>query len=192
MVIDFEKSPSATTELLLRAEEWLNALASKARTPRTTHETQQLVQELELHQTDLKRQNAELCQIRNEMEKSLEKYTKLYDSAPVGYFTLDRNGDITAVNLTGANLLGIERTKLLGQHLGELVKEEYRQEFSSFLDMVFTSQGKEECEVALLNKGNISHFVQIEAMHNASGEQCPLALIDITGACKPTVVSMDY
>ncbi len=185
MVIDYEKSQSATTELLQRVEEWMNALAAKARSPRIDHETQRLVNELQLHQIELKRQNAELCQIRDEMEKTLEKYTKLYDFAPVGYFTLDRNGYISAVNLTGASLLGIERTNLLGQRLGELVKEEYRPKITSFLDKVFTSQGKEECEVALLNKWNISHFVKIEAMQSTSREECSLALIDITSAYKP-------
>ena len=44
------------------------------------------------------------------METLLEKYTDLYDFAPVGYFSLDEQGRILEVNLTGAALLGVERS----------------------------------------------------------------------------------
>ena len=68
-------------------------------------------------------QNEELRQARDELETALEKYTDLYDFAPVGYFTLDRDGVIRAVNLTGAGLLGIERSRLLGRRFGLFVAD---------------------------------------------------------------------
>ena len=40
---------------------------------------------------------------------SQERYADLHDFAPVGYFTLDRMGLITKVNLTGAELPGVKR-----------------------------------------------------------------------------------
>ena len=135
---------------------------------------------LQVHQIELEMQNAELRQARDEVETALEKYTDLYDFAPVGYFTLDRDGIIRAVNLTGASLLGIERSRLIGRRFGLFVAAEARPAFTAFLGKVFASPAKEACEVALLKEGNHPLFVQIEARVAASGQECRIAVIDIT------------
>ena len=61
---------------------------------------QRLVQELQIHQIELEIQNEQLEQARAETEAALERYTDLYDFAPLGYFTLDRDGTIRQANLT--------------------------------------------------------------------------------------------
>ncbi len=76
----------------------------------TAVEMQRLVQELQIHQIELEMQNEELKQARDEAEAERERYLDLYDFAPVGYFTLDRDGVIRQMNLTGARLLGLERS----------------------------------------------------------------------------------
>ena len=148
---------------------------------RTDEDMQRLFHELEVHQIELEMQNAELLQFREEAETALEKYTDLYDFAPVGYFTLDRNGVISAVNLNGASLLGIERSQLIGRRLKQFITTKDRPGFTTFLDTIFTSRIKMASEVSLLKNGNDSLVVQIEAMATASGQECRLALIDITG-----------
>jgi len=168
---------SAASGLRRHAEAQLQA---KADYPRTEDETQRLLHELQVHRIELEMQNAELRQARDELEKSLEKYTELYDFAPVGYFTLDRSGDITAANLSGAGLLGIERSRLIGRSFGLWVVEAFRPAFATFLDTVYTSLGKVGCEVALLTVGKELLYVQLEAMDDTSGRECRLALIDIT------------
>ena len=65
-------------------------------------------------------QNAELRQARDEVETVLDKYNDLYDWAPVGYFTLDREGVISTLNLTGADLFYIERSLLPGRRFNSL------------------------------------------------------------------------
>jgi len=171
---------TATAELRILAEESLHKLESNEGYLRNADETQRLLHELQVHRIELEMQNAELRQARNEVEKTLEKYTDLYDFAPVSYVTLDRNGDITTANLCGAGLLGVERSRLIGKCFGLLVLEAYRPVFSSFLDTVYTSLGKVVCEVALLTAGECPLYVQVEAMDNASGQECRLALIDIS------------
>jgi len=113
------------------------------------------------------------------VETVLEKYTDLYDFAPVGYFTLDRKGTIHNVNLAGAALLMGECARLIGRRFEHFVPHEARPFISEFLGKVFASQGKEVCEVALL-EGDFPPFVRIEAIAAASGEECRIALIDIT------------
>src|SRR5450631_2371081 len=101
-------------ELRYLAEERLNADMTGPRLPTTQEELQRLVHELEVHQIELEMQNAELKLAREEVETALEKYTNLYDFAPVGYMTLNRNETISDMNLRGAGLLGIERVNLRG------------------------------------------------------------------------------
>src|ERR1700721_168377 len=70
----------------------------EAEAERTTHDTQRLVQELQIHQIELEMQNEQLEQARGETEAALELYTGLYEFAPVGYFSLARDGVIRQVN----------------------------------------------------------------------------------------------
>ena len=63
--------------------------------------------ELLVHQVELEMQNAELREVRDVLETALEQHTELYEFAPVGYFTLDRIGTISSVNLFGTSLVGI-------------------------------------------------------------------------------------
>src|ERR1039458_4768536 len=88
---------------------------AKARAQKSEADTQQLLYELEVHQMHLQMQNAELQRIRQELEASLEKYTALYDFAPVGYFSIDESGMILEANLTTTVLLGVERSRLINR-----------------------------------------------------------------------------
>ncbi len=100
-------------ELRRQAEEQLKerkkGQAGKGATPLPAEEPQRLIHELQVHQIELEMQNEELQKSRAEVEAGLALYADLYDFAPVGYFTLDRDGTIRLVNLAGARLLGLER-----------------------------------------------------------------------------------
>ncbi|MDD5286274.1 MAG: PAS domain S-box protein, partial [Desulfuromonadaceae bacterium] len=182
MGIDKEKSPTTTAaKLRRRAEEQLCTKAEKLQPSRTKEATLRLLHELEVHQIELEMQNAELSHARDEAEISLEKYADLFDFAPAGYFTLDRSGAITAVNLSGASLLGIERARLIGRRFDLFVADNARPTFTDFLQKVFIGAAKEACDVKLLREGNSPLFVQIEGLLAPSGEECRVALIDVTG-----------
>jgi PAS domain-containing protein len=118
---------------------------------------------LQVHQIELEMQNAELRQARDELEVALENYTDLYDFAPSGYFTLAATGAILQANLTGATLVGIERSRLVGQSFGRLVSAEFRPAFSTFLEQVFAGQTKQSGDFELAGKGQPLRFVNIEA-----------------------------
>lgn len=168
------------TDIRRCAEERLERTNSTTDLPATDDETQRLLHELQVHQIELEIQNAELYRTRNEVETLLEKYTDLYDFAPVGYFSLDCNGVIKTANLRGANLLNIERAKLPGRRFGLFVAPEARSLFAAFLGEIFAGPDTKSCEVALVKTGNVYSFVQIEALAEKSGQECQLAVIDIT------------
>ena len=169
-----------TAELRRRAEVHLKTTTPEADMSRSDDETRRLLHELQVHQIELVMQNVELRQARDEIERSLEKYADLYDFAPVGYATIGRDGTIVGANLTIATLLGIERSRLLGQRFGQFVIAEIRPAYNAFLERVFTSPAKEACEVALLNKENDPRSVLVEGVAAPSGQECRIALSDIT------------
>jgi len=151
-------NPSAdTVELRGRAEVRLKERkGSKKREevlPETREEALRLIQELQIHQIELEMQNEELQNSRIAVEELLDQYTNLYDLAPVGYFTLDREGRIRRVNLTGANLLGEERLRLVNCLLGLYISEADHPAYNEFLQKVFTNRAavsdKAACEVTL-------------------------------------------
>ena len=133
-----------------------------------------------VHQVELELQNAELCETRDKLETTLEQYTDLYEFAPVGYVTLDRIGIISSINFTGAGLLGGERSRLKSRRFADFVDSAARPAFTAFLEKMFSIHGKETCEIPLLKEGDSTSFVQIEAEVAASGQECRIALIDIT------------
>lgn len=113
---------------------------------------QRLLHELEVHRIELEMQNAELQKTRDELEVALEKFTDLYDFAPVGYFSIDESGLILEANLKSAALLGVERSRLINRSLLLFVDQKSRPVLMAFLKNVFAEAKDQECE-ALLLKG---------------------------------------
>jgi serine phosphatase RsbU (regulator of sigma subunit) len=147
--------------------------------PRAELDAQRLVHELQVHQIELELQNEELRKARDEADAWLELYTDLYDFAPVGYFTLDRKGAIRQVNLTGASLLGIERSRLVGSRLGLFVSPATLPSFNAYLASVFESRTKQACEVAMLTELDGPVYVRIESAISSDGEECRIAVANI-------------
>ena len=169
-------------ELRSQAEAKLSERKKKTVAPPATEpDPQRLVHELEVHQIELEMQNEEMLQSRAQVEAGLRQYTDLYDFAPIGYFTLVRDGAIHQVNLAGANLLGVERGALIKRRFGVFVSARSRTTFSVFLDDVFTSGSNETCEVTLQKDGSAPRLVHIEAItKDGQREVCYAVVVDIT------------
>ena len=181
MAIDKDKSLFETADELRRqAEKRLGENKGTAHSPRAVIEPLRLQHELEVHRIELEMQNSELRRARDEVEAALEKYTDLYDFAPMGYFTLDRKGTICGVNLTGASLLGVERSRLIGRRFGRYVLQKDGPTFTSFLANSFESRVKESCEVTLSNHVARPIHAKIEALASNSGNECRVVVIDIS------------
>ncbi|MFU8794490.1 MAG: PAS domain S-box protein, partial [Dethiobacteria bacterium] len=146
-------------ELRRRAEKQLQKSKPKVAVPLTQEEMQRFIQELEVYQIELEMQNDELHQARLELERSLSRYTDLYDFAPVGYFSLNQKGVILNVNLTGTRMLGIERSLIHNQYLDQYIDAEYRNEFLSFVEKVFLDHNQETIEIALKKEGQPELYV---------------------------------
>ena len=171
-----------------RAENQLRNLhrhhRSKAGPAKTAADPRRLLHELQVHQVELEMQNAELQASRDRMESLLEKFTDLYDFAPVGYFSLDEAGRILEVNLMGAAMLGVERSRLIHQPLLRFVTAASQPAFLAFLKRVFAGNGKQVCEVVLSKAGGVNVWVSLHGAFAISvsepGKWCRVAVTDIS------------
>ncbi len=144
--------------------------------------TQRLIHELRVHQIELELQNEELKRSKAEAESYLEKHTALYDSAPVGYFTLSTEGLIKQANITGAGLVGIERSKLIGQPFLRLVNPVLQPSVQDFFQQVFDGPSKRSADFELMN-GSVDQpprQVNIKAKRLPNGLDCQVVVVDIT------------
>lgn len=141
---------------------------------------QSRLHELKVHQVELKKRVEALCTEKEELTTALQRYTDLYDNSPVGYFTLDGEGVIKEVSLTGALLLGTERSSLIGKRFTEYVSAESRRPFTAFLHNIFKAQGNDSLEVMLTKGADRSFYAQIEAISCEALRECRFAVIDIS------------
>jgi PAS domain S-box-containing protein len=147
-------------------------------------EARRLLSELQVHQIELEMQNAELQAARDKAEELLEKYTELYDFAPISYFSLDERGRIIEVNLTGAALFAVERSRLVNRSLQRFVGSANLPILLSFLKLVFSEPGVQICEMKLLKPDGTAFWASLhgESVNSGSGSAklCRVAVSDIT------------
>jgi len=157
---------------------------SPANAPQSAVAAQRLAHELQVHQVELELQNTELLSARDQLEILVEKYTDLYDFAPVGYFSLDEQGRILEVNLTGAAKLGVERARLIHRPLLPFVVPASRPIWLAFLNRVFAGTVKQVCDVALLRKDAGAFWASVHGISALSvgdpQKWCRVAFSDIT------------
>ena len=184
MKIKPNRQSPPVTELRRTAEKQLKARQAEAGLARTDADTLRLVHELQVHQIELEMQNAELHRARLEIETALDKYTELYDFAPVGYFSIDQQGLIQEVNLMGASMLGAVRARLLQRSFRAFVAPTSRPLVEAFLKVVFAKPGKQVCEALLLTTADAIFWGDLQAVSalRSDGEVkfCRLAVSDIT------------
>lgn len=147
-------------------------------------EKRHLIQELSIYKAELEAQNQELRQVQQELGTSRDKYLDLYDFAPVGYFTIDCNWRIIEVNLAGAQLLGLEKNRLVGQLLSDFIVRESQKIFYQHWKHVLQTQEKQSCEISLLKHDHTPFCVHLESVmtqeNNPSDNQLWLVMTDIS------------
>jgi PAS domain S-box-containing protein len=174
---------ATSADLRRRAEVRLRAHTPVKAGHQTMADAKRLLHELQVHQVELEMQNAALSQAHAEAEANADKFSDLYDFAPVGYFTFAERGVILGANLTGTTLLGVERRGLLGRRFPLWVAPESRSCLDAFLKRTFGSSARQTCEVNLLRSGKANLPVQIEGQRVLSPDadgQCRAVVMDLT------------
>jgi PAS domain S-box-containing protein len=173
-----------TVDLRRRAELRLKASRRLPVPSRTEADTKRVLHELEVHQIELEMQNGELQESRDKVETLLETYTDLYDFAPVGYYSVNEQSLILAVNLTGAALLGVERSRLMKRRLLSFATPKSLTILQTFFKKVFAGTEKQVCVVSLQTEKGSTFWADIQAAPASSSKDakpwCRVVVSDLT------------
>jgi PAS domain S-box-containing protein len=137
------KERKPRTELRRRAEAEI-----KRKKPAVSGQSRTL-HELEVHQVELELQNEELRNARQTMESALERYTEVFDFAPIGYATLDLQGNVVEINHAGGELLGGERSTFIGKRFAMFVAARSLPAFDALLKTAIARTSSANSELDL-------------------------------------------
>ena len=179
--------PATPSELHQLAERRLQH--SNFSTPSSPDEMIKVIHELSVHQIELEMQQETLMQTEEKLNETLDRYTDLYDFAPLGYLTLGRDSTILEANLTATKMLGVELARLQGKHLKQFVIPEHYRVIDILLDKIFKERVAGYDEVILVTdiarQASVPHLlsgrtVRLDAAISETSYACRIILSDIT------------
>lgn len=116
------------------------------------------------------------------LEVSCARYDDLYDFSPVAFCTISHTGHLIEVNLSGAQLLGMERVKLSGQSLSQFVLSEDHPAFENHLTRCESSEPEVVTELRLSVKLGPPLTVEVySAPMKGQAKHYRTVLTDVTG-----------
>ncbi|MCP4715776.1 MAG: response regulator, partial [Deltaproteobacteria bacterium] len=189
--VDYITKPFQPAEVVVRVEKQLTIRNLQKRLKEQNRCLQQEItirerveEELRVHQTELETQNKNLHQAEQQLVKSRDRYADLYDFAPVSYFTVAEKNLILETNLTGANLLGVDRILLIKKPFSRFVVRDSQDTFCSHRKHIFETKTRQTCELKMLKEDGAQFDARLEsiAVQDSEGEfsRFRTAVIDIT------------
>ncbi len=139
-----------------------------------------LLHELQVHQVELDLQHEQLEQSRVDLAHALDRYVERYDFAPVGYFTVDRDGMILEGNLAAAGFCGIERAALGGRRIDSLVTPQTRLALLALLKRLCNGDSRETCEVQIDEGGSVSRQFHVVATVSPVSRSLMMVFVETT------------
>jgi len=142
-----------------------------------------LTHELEIYHTELEVQNEELRHAKAELETSRNEFFDLYESAPVAYLTLSKQGIIEKANQAGRRMFKNVGNSFIGSNFHLKIFAEDFPVYYSLMNQLGSNRNAGPVELRLKRDGK-PLYVQVEAKAkiDEKGElEWRLALVDITG-----------
>ena len=138
-----------------------------------------MAHELAVHQIELEIQNEELRQSRTLAEESRDRYLDLYDFAPVSYFTLDEHSRVVEANLTGCQMLKMERRNLLRKSFNKFIDPGDSDRFYFCRKKVLENSSKQTYDLKMRKADDVPFFAQLDSIKVGEG-RLRVAVSDIS------------
>ena len=121
--------------------------------------------------------------IENALKESEEHFQMLFDNAPVGYQSLDTNGNFIAVNNTWLEIMGYTREEVIGRWFGSFLAPDFKEAFKKRFPL-FKEWGRVHSEFEMIKKDGTVIIAAFDGRigHTVSGEfkQTHCVINDIT------------
>ncbi|MGB5619094.1 MAG: response regulator [Desulfobacterales bacterium] len=184
--MDKDKENSDGSELRHRAEKQMQTepAGPEEIDGMSTKDMAKMIHELRVHQIELKMQNEELRRIQEELEEARDRYSHLYDFAPVGYLTVNEKGIVEGANLTFATLMGMERSAVVGKPFSRFIQREDQDVYYLNIQRLLESGALQSFKLRLTKNDGSDFFTNLECMlirENVSApKQIRIVVSDIT------------
>lgn len=104
---------------------------------------------LQKNEKELRVKNNELQRANILVMESERRYANLFEFAPVGYLILTSNGLITKANNTSAELLGVDKNKLLKRNIDSFLTPEERDYWHLQIQRILDHKDKQNCKLVI-------------------------------------------
>jgi PAS domain S-box-containing protein len=142
-------------------------------------EVRKLVQELRTHQIELEMQNEDLRRAQEELVESRDRYSDLYDFAPVGYLTVSEQGLILKANLTVAEMLGVERARLIQRRFSAFLVDEDQEIYSVLRRQLLKTRQRQTYELRMRSKDGRSFWAKTESTLTGDADTGGLQILTV-------------
>lgn len=137
--------------------------------------------QLQMYQIEMETQNAELRMSQAELERSLERYSVLFDAAPVGYLILDLDLRIVDANQAAVALLGLAAAVLRGKPLESFIDPDDTADVLSAFRRTKMGSDAEQVESRLRTmKPGPPAVVRLDISPDRLGASLRVTLFDVT------------
>lgn len=104
------------------------------------------------------------------LQESEKRFYELFERAPLGYQSLDINGNFIAVNEAWLETLGYSKEELIGKWFGDFLSPEYVEAFRNRFP-IFKAEGRIHSEFYMLHKNGSKKYIAFDGRigHNSDG-----------------------
>lgn len=169
-----------------RAADALTVLHALASSPDTASDALTLLHELQVHQVELDLQAQELQESRAELESALRRQIELYDFQPVGCFTIDAQGLLHELNMTGAGMLGVARDDAYGLPLEVFLGTESALRFRAAIASLEAGVRRPSCLLRLCSKDGTERSMLASIAVDPAAERYLVSLTDAGDEQEPS------
>lgn len=188
-------SASAKDILRQRARELISSMAGlrldviEAMTPQ---DMQRLFHELQIHQVELEMQNDELQDAQEALQSERERYSDLYEQAPVGYCTVNETGSILQINRTAATLLGLGQDELVRQAITRFICPDDQDSYYLLRNQVAATGELQSGELCMLRSDGTQFWVLLQATVSKNSSDMPVYRIVLSDITARKQAEQDY
>ena len=124
---------------------------------------------------------SQLLQIQqHELNESRNRYADLFEHAPVGYFTLNKIGEVLSINQTGATLLGQQRAQIAGKPFCSFFPHINQQLFFDYLQETFANPRKTTIDLKVRDIQEEISYIRLESTVLSPQNICRMMMTDIS------------